>query len=183
ATYLASGLWLGATDLQNLIDRSPFAPPQSALTNAAPPPEAATLEFRGVVNDELGTSYSVFDATANRGYWVREDDPKSQFTVKSYNAQDNVLEIEQNGRPIKLSLKRASMQNAAAVVTTAPRPGMPQPNVPRPGGTPGVNPGSTADTKRLEAVAAEVRRRRELRNAAAAGGGAAQQPPPPAPAQ
>ncbi len=175
ATYFASALGLGAIDLQNLIDRSPFSPPQSANTNAAPPPEAATLEFRGVVTDETGVSYSVFDATANRGFWVREGDPKSQFTVKSYNAQDNLLEIEQNGKPIKLSLKRATTQSGSPVVAAVPRPGMPMP-----GGAPAVNPSSAADTSRLEAVAAEVRRRRALRNAAANG---AQQQPPPKPAQ
>ena len=168
-----SGLGLGAADLQTLIDRSPFAPPQAAAGDAAPPPEAASLEFRGLVTDETGTSYSVFDATANRGFWVREGDPQSQFTVKSYNAQDNLLEIEQNGKPIKLMLKRATTQSGSPVVAAAvPRPGMPQP-----GGAPAVNQNSAADTKRLEAVAAEVRRRRALRNAAA--NGQQQTPPPP----
>ncbi len=160
-------------DLQTLVDRSPFAPPGGPASTEAPP-EAGTLEFRGVVVDESGTAYSVFDATANRGYWVREggDGP---IRVKSYNSQDNLLEIDQNGRSVKLQLKRATIQTGAAIAVSAPRPGNNQARPPQPGGSPSANP--AADARRLEAVAAEVRRRRALRNATAT------QQPPPAPAQ
>ncbi len=165
-----------AADLQTLIARSPFAPaggPQLNLGDA--PAEQSTLEFRGLVIDESGPSYSVFDASQNRGFWIREggDGP---LRVRSYNAQESLLEVEQNGRATKLQLKRASVQNGAA---PAPRPvAAVQPA----GGQPGAVGPSNPDGRRLEAVAAEVRRRRALRNAAAKP--AAEAPaPPPAPAQ
>lgn len=153
---IASTLPLAAIDLQTLVNRSPFAPPQASVDTVSVA-EPGTLEFRGMVVDEAGTAYSVFDATANRGYWLR-DGADGPFRVKNYNAQDSLLEIEQNGRPVKLQLKRATIQAGTAVVA-APRPtGQP--------GTPAVNPNAPADARRLEAVAAEVRRRRALRNAA-----------------
>ncbi|TAG32548.1 MAG: hypothetical protein EAZ36_02110 [Verrucomicrobia bacterium] len=154
---LASTLPLAAIDLQPLVNRSPFAPPKDA-SGAVPLAEPGTLEFRGVVVDESGTAYSVFDAKENRGYWLREGVP-SPFRVTSYRAQDGLLELEHNGRPIKLQLKRATIQ-AGAVITDVPRQA--------------ANPMSPAqvanggDAGRLEAVAAEVRRRRALRNAASA---------------
>lgn len=146
-----------AMDLQTLVDRSPFAPPGTSAGGEAPV-EPGTLEFRGVVVDETGTSYSVFDATANRGYWVSEggDGP---IQVKSYNAQDNILEITQNGRAVKLMLKRATIQAGAAMALAVPRPANTNQT-----GAPAANP--AADAGRLEAVAAEVRRRRALRSAA-----------------
>lgn len=160
---------LGAMDLQTLVDRSPFSPPKSAVAESGTQDQPGTLEFRGMVVDAAGTSYSVFDVTASRGYWLKEGGDGA-IRVKSYSAQDNQLEVEQNGKPVKLQLKRATIQAGAPMVAApAPRPPS-QPGMPQPGGGPGVGrptgePG--ADARRLEAVAAEVRRRRALRNAAA----------------
>lgn len=160
---------LSAADLQTLVDRSPFSPPAGAAATTAAPEVPGTLEFRGIVVDEQGTSYSVFDATASRGYWLREggDGP---IRFKSYNAQDTQLEVEQNGRPVKLQMKRASIAAGAPIAIAPPRPA--SAGSPQPGGGPAVAraPGDPAtDARRLEAVAAEVRRRRALRNAAATG--------------
>lgn len=155
---------LRAVDLQTLVDRSPFAPPGQGTDNAGAAEPQGTLEFRGVVTDEAGTAYSIFDTSTNKGRWVRADDSNSPVQVKGFDAANNTLEIEQNGRPVKLSLKRATIQAGQAV--TAMIPSAPPPQVP------GANPGearradSGADARRLEAVAAEVRRRRALRNAA-----------------
>lgn len=173
--YLLFGLatscaGLAAVDLQTLVDRSPFSPPGLNLTNE-PTVQPGTLEFRGMVVDSEGTAYSVFDVTASRGYWLREgvDGP---FRVKSYNAQDSLLEIEQNGNPVKLQMKRATIQAGAPIAAT-PRPTN---NQARPAGAtgnnanrPATNADPAADARRLEAVAAEVRRRRALRNAATTG--------------
>jgi hypothetical protein len=85
--------------------------------------------------------------------------------VKQYDAASSQLEIEQNGKTLKLPLKRATIAAGPAVVMN-PTPAPQQPN-----GAPNVRPGDPAvDAKRLETVAAEVRRRRALRS----------NPPPPA---
>lgn len=164
---LAAGGASAAVDLQTLIDRSPFAPPGQASGPAAPAEQQGTLEFRGVVTDEAGTAYSIFDASTNKGSWVRAEDAESPIKVRGYDAANGVLEIEQNGQSVQLSLKRATIQAGAPVVMNGP-----------PSGAPGVGPqmrrDNSADSRRLEAVAAEVRRRRALRNASRAQQG---QPP------
>jgi hypothetical protein len=156
---------LSAANLQTLLDRSPFAPSGAAAAAAGPQAEQGTLEFRGMVTDGGGTSYSVFDTTANKGRWVREGDDSGPFKVKSYDAATNTLEIEQDGRATKLSLKRATIQAGAPVSAMMAAPA-PANGVVAPGGgdQKRAEP-AAADARRLEAVAAEVRRRRALRNA------------------
>lgn len=158
-----------AMDLNTLVERSPFAPPGSKGTE----PEVAApsqLEFRGIATDDSGTMFSVYDITANRGYWVREGEAGA-IAVRNFNSADNQIEVEQGGRLLTLKLKRATIQAAAAVAAPPPTA---EPAVVRgPNTRPAANP--AADAQRLEAVAAEVRRRRALRNAAQGGA--------PAPAQ
>ena len=159
-----------AVDLQTLVDRSPFAPtPQAGDASGSSEPQG-TLEFRGMVTDAAGTSYSIFDTTTNKGRWVRAEDSNSPVQVKNFDAASNTLEIEQNGKPVKLPLKRAVIQAGqpiTAMVAPAPSPNGPPQGVPAPGqGGPQAKPDAAADARRLEAVAAEVRRRRALRNTA-----------------
>lgn len=162
----ASAGLVRAVDLQTLVDRSPFAPPGQGPDTAGAAEPQGTLEFRGMVTDEAGTAYSIFDTSTNKGRWVRSDDTNSPVQVKGFDAANNTLEVEQNGRSVKLSLKRATIQAGQAV--NAMIPSAPPPQIP---GNP-ANQGEarksdgTADARRLEAVAAEVRRRRALRNAA-----------------
>jgi hypothetical protein len=149
-------------DLNTLVERSPFAPP--GVVNAEPVNETPSqLEFRGIATDESGTLFSVYDLTANRGYWVREGEAGA-VSVKSFDRDESQIMVEQNGRTVPLKLKRATIQaGAAQMVAAVPAPG----NNPGSGARAVANP--AADAKRLEAVAAEVRRRRALRNAAQAG--------------
>ena len=172
AFAVGAGVARGAVDLQNLVDRSPFAPPGHGA-EVAPPPEQATLEFRGMVTDESGTAYSVFDTSTNKGRWVRADDPNSPIRVRGFDAENATLEVEQNGRLQKLTLKRATIQAGQPITAMVPNVA-PVPGAPRPNGGGEVRRDAGADARRLEAVAAEVRRRRALRNAANPGTG---QPP------
>jgi hypothetical protein len=163
-----------AEGLQNLIDRSPFSP--AAGQN---PTEVATtnsvLEFRGMVSDAEGSSFSVFDTTANKARWLRVGEGDS-FKVKQFDAANNQLEVEQNGKSLKLPLKHVTIAAGPAIVAQprqAPQNGG--------GGPPQANPGSdpAGDANRLQTVAAEVRRRRAMRNTAPPANAA----PAPAPAK
>lgn len=156
-----SGAPLAAADFTTLLQRSPFAPAAGPKLNTG---EAATeqgpLEFRGMAVDESGPAYSVFDTNQGRGFWIREGD-QGPLRVLSFNASESLLEVEQNGQAVTLQLKKATLQNGGAPVpppVVAVKPG---------GQAPAVGP-NNPDGRRLEAVAAEVRRRRALRAAAAA---------------
>lgn len=165
AIGLMSGLVVataaGAVDLQTLLDRSPFAPPGQAAVGATAA-EQGTLEFRGVVTDDGGTAYSIFDASTNKGRWVRAGDESSPIKVRGYDAANGLLEVEQNGRPVQLSLKRATIQAGQPVAVMA--------KVATPGGSSlgssRVRRQAPADARQLEAVAERVRRLRASRVAA-----------------
>ncbi len=144
--------------LQSLVERNPFAP-SGHTSQASTPAEQSTLEFRGVVTDGAGTSYSIFDTSTNKGRWVRAEDTEGPVRVRAYDAGNGTLELEQNGRPLTLTLKRVVIQAGQPVAVAMPNPGA--------GGVVRGADGA-ADARRLEAVAAEVRRRRALRNAAQA---------------
>ena len=170
----APALTVKSEGLQNLIDRSPFAQAAGqSLTDAATP--NSVLEFRGMVSDAEGSSFSVFDTTANKARWLRVGEGDS-FKVKQFDASSNQLEVEQNGKSLKLPLKHVTIMAGPAVVTAPRQP--PQNSV---GIQPQVNTNSdpAADANRLQTVAAEVRRRRAMRNTAAP----ANPPSAPAPAQ
>lgn len=147
-------------DLNTLVERSPFAPPgaKSVEAESAAPSQ---LEFRGIAADDNGTLFSVYDLAANRGYWVREGGD-GVIAVKTFDPAENRLVVEQGGRTLTLSLKRALIQaGATGTVAATPSPG----NAPS-GSNNRTAANPAADAQRLEAVAAEVRRRRALRNAA-----------------
>lgn len=110
--------------------------------------------------------FSVFDMAANRNYWVAEGESKG-VTVRDYDERAHTLSVEHQGRSLTLQLKQSTIQaGAPGMSPQGMHPGMPQPMPPGSPGAP-VAEGGGAETRRLEAVAAEVRRRRALRAASA----------------
>ncbi len=148
-----------AADLQTLVDRPPFSPaPGSAAAKTEAAPE--TLEFRGLVVDERGTTYSLFDVAAKRSYWVREDG-KGSIRFKAFDAEECVLEVEQNGQALTLPLKSATIATAAVSPPTPPvRAGRPVRILSRPAPV-------SAEGARIMKIAEQVRQRRAERQAAA----------------
>jgi hypothetical protein len=140
-----------AADLQTLVDRSPFGQaPRADITVA---PEQSQLEFRGYVREGGALRFSVFDLSANRGYWIAEGESDQPISVRAFDAAASSLQVDHQGRPITLTLKQSSIQSSAPGVTNVPMPR-------------GMDPNNLTDSdsaRRMEAVAAEVRRRRALR--------------------
>jgi hypothetical protein len=158
-----------AVDLQTLVDRSPFAPPGQGGEVAAAEPQG-TWEFRGMATDADGTAYSLFDSSTNKGRWVRAEDAESPVQIKGFDSASNMLDIEQDGRPLRLALKRAVIQAGQAVGEMAPpaQASDQRGSIGRRGAqSQAAKPDPAAQQKRLEAVAEAVRRTRELRQAAA----------------
>src|SRR5690606_28505580 len=124
----------------------------------------APLEFRSLIVEDGRRYFSVFDPSAQRGYWVAEDgaDDQSGITVSTYDDDAHRLVVSRGGRTYELLLKQANIVAGAVPAPVALTNNGSNNNRARPA----VN--TAADARRLEAVAAEVRRRRALRQAAAA---------------
>ena len=154
--FAAASSVLAATDLQPLLDNSPFgkAPVVEEPVVAA---GEAPLEFRSLVVEDDRRYFSVFDPASQRGHWIAEGEEGGDIVFVGYDTEAQQLVVRRGGRSLELPLKRADI--VAGVMPTAAAPNAPPPRQVRPAGQ--------ADARRLEAVAAEVRRRRALRQSAA----------------
>lgn len=140
---------------------SPFLPPASANAPAAATTDAP-LELRGIMADGDDYMFSVFDSAKKTSAWSRLNETGRGFVVKSFDAAHDTVTVENQGRTLTLALKAAKVASAPAVSFH------PQQQQPTPVGGPVVlNPTPADEQRRLEAVAAEVRRRRALREQAA----------------
>ncbi len=158
-----------ATVRAQLASNSPFMGPQASGPG---PTQGAPLEYRGYMVTREGTQYVIYDPARKARAFLKlnERDGNLDVLVKQFDASNDMLTIEYQGRTITLEERKGkivSSGNAAAM----PQPQMPQqqppPNV-MPAVTQSVvvNPTPAEEQRRLEAVAAEVSRRRALREQA-----------------
>jgi hypothetical protein len=158
---LPAGAQTAAPGLPSLVANSPFGSATAPGATAA----AVPLEFRGTFLDGGERFFSVLDPATRRAEWVGLNEPGRAFTVKAYNAEQESITVEFQGRPLELKLHaaRVAAAPAASVAAAAPTAGP----------TPPQALPSTGEAQRLAQVAEEIRRRRALRQQA-------QQNPPPA---
>ncbi|GAB5562494.1 MAG: hypothetical protein SynsKO_41410 [Synoicihabitans sp.] len=158
----------GAVVLSAQTPRSPFMPKVETVQEAAPEVvENAEYQFCGVFGDGEDKRFLIFNVSSNRSSWLRlsQEGPDELF-VDAYDAEQGTVNIRQGGRALTLGLQAATINGSAPrTVVAAP--------VPLAGNTTDlettvrVNPTPADERRRLEAVAAEVRRRRAARAAAA----------------
>ena len=172
---LAVAAWAG----EPVATRSPFLP--AATTGPAAPTEGAPLQFHGYISTSEGVQYRIYDPARKAGEWVKLNETNSNLGVvlKQFNGEQDTITVEHQGRTLTLAARKAKIVSAGAVPQILPAPA----NVARP--MPAavtqavvVNPTQADESRRLEAVAAEVARRRTLREQAAQqiGQGVAPQP-------
>lgn len=168
--------------------RSPFQPEGTAGPVAPPPTIGAPLELRGIVSTKSGFLYGIFDPTKRQSAWVKMNDTGSDFAVRSHDEANDTVTVDYQGRVMTLALKSAKVESMAPLPSPAQVNShrTPMPSQPMQQTQPSINPTAADEARRLEGVAAEVRRRRMLRQAAAQNGGQGaqpqmQQPPMPAP--
>jgi hypothetical protein len=166
---LALALGLGCTgavaavSLDGLAAKSPFMPQQEEA--AAPVvTEGAAIEFRGLIATKDGVLFGLYDRSRNLGAWVGEKEKGAEFVVQGYDAANDLVTVDYQGRKFTLPLSASRIGTAAPSPVAVVRPSGPSIS----GGSVSARP-AQADATRLESVAAEVRRRRALRQAALSG--------------
>lgn len=168
-----SGDW--ATARAQLSATSPFLPPDQPAAPVAVT-ENAPIEFRGVLVIGNRQQFNFFDPSKRSSVWVEMGDTQSPFLVRSYDAGSDNVTVEYGGRVMTLTLEKPKIAGASGggspMPLSAAMPGRP------PEGSPPVvlNPTPADEARRLETIAAEVRRRRLMRQQAAQQG---QQSSPP----
>lgn len=162
--------------LQNLITNSPFGTAAAANVNGLP---TGPLEFRGTFVDGGERFFSLLDPATRRSEWVGLNEAGRAFTVKSYDAEREVIIVDFQGRTHDLKLHAARISALPPVqMNNTPPPA--NANAARPAVGPGP---STSEAQRLAQVAEEIRRRRALRQQAQQGAVSGPAPGPPTPAQ
>jgi hypothetical protein len=153
ALAVPAGAETAAPGLPSLVANSPFG----STAVSGPTAAAAPLEFRGTFLDGGERFFSVLDSSTRRAEWVGLNEPGRAFTVKAYNAEQESITVEFQGRPLELRLHSARIAAAPAAPAVAA--------VPAVGPPPQALP-STGEAQRLAQVAEEIRRRRALRQQA-----------------
>lgn len=168
---LAPGANSASAALSDLVSNSPFVPPGGSASSA-PVDDNAAIELRGIVQVGNEIHFGIFDASKNRGEWVRLNQTADSVTVTSYDAASDRVVVRHNGRELTLALKEAKIVSSPPpqAVANAPQGGPPQPS--REAQANGAS-SVTSSAERLERVAEEIRRRRALRAQA----GSPAQPP------
>jgi hypothetical protein len=158
---IATSVSAASISLDGLVSNSPFMPPKQEEAAAPVVTEGAAVEFRGMIATDAGMLFGLYDRTKNVGAWVRQDDTSGDFKVSSYDAGNDLVTVDYQGQRFTLPLS-SSKVNAAA-----PSP-LPVANTAQTGGNrvTAVPGGRGDEQRRLENVAAEVRRRRALRQSA-----------------
>ncbi len=147
--------------------RNPFlrkSEEAAAAPAAAAPVENAQLQFCGTYGSGDARRFLIFNVSKNRSVWLDEgEEGPDGEVIQSYDPQSGAVQVSHNGQSLNLALQ-------VATISGAPRPTGPMPTAAQAQTalqtTVKVNPTPADERRRLEAVAAEVRRRRAMRQAA-----------------
>jgi hypothetical protein len=168
-SIVATLFTFGVAHAANTIStRSPFMP-TVATPEAAPEQQGPTnIEWCGIMEMNGERYFGLTETEKSRSAWLRLNEEGRGFSVKNFTEVGPTLTVTFNSQTHTLRMKEAKV----GVLPPGSFPATPV-AVNRPGaaGGPGA-PAVSADAdqqRRLEAVAAEVRRRREMRAAAASG--------------
>jgi hypothetical protein len=170
---LAAMAATAASAVADLAQSSPFMP-SSLAASAAKGGPAGPVELRGVMSTSDGTEYCIYDTVKRTSAWVGLNEPGNAFVVKSADPNGESVTVEFQGRTVNLELRTGKVVSGG---TAAPQQGSMV--FDRSSITQSVvlNPSPADEQRRLDAVAAEVRRRRQERERASQAAAAAPQAP------
>lgn len=158
----------------SISTNSPFLPRAGQGITATT--ENTPVELRGLMEKDengVGPIFGFYDTIKKQAVWVKLNEQPKDFPimVRAYDAANQAVTVDYQNRSLNLRFEAAKIIAAPVMAAAAgPARPMPAPGQPAVGQAP-----SPEDTRRLEAVAAEVARRRQARQAAQQ----QQQPPPP----
>jgi hypothetical protein len=117
----------------NLLENSPFLAPESVARTAQ---QTAPLELRSIVKEGGQYEFSLYDSVKKQSTWVHLNEPGSGFLVKTFDAANNAVTVEQHNRTYTLALKEAKIVALVATIQS------PVPNsAPLPPQVEGILPG------------------------------------------
>jgi hypothetical protein len=179
---LASGL---STFGQDAPEKSPFLPEgYQVQAKPAGPPEpspVARYELRSIMVLGGVHTFSLFDTTTSKGFWINLDETVEGVSISDYKKSDESVLVRSAGHERRLKLKEAQI---VALLVTPPKPQTSAPESPQarrqvPSGPPTTIPGPPPDgvpsraainnlsdeevRSRMQKVAEEIRRRRAMR--------------------
>jgi hypothetical protein len=137
-----------------LAASSPFLPPNLTGSDAPAGGPSGPVELRGIMATSEGSAYCIYDSTKKTSTWVGLNEKGNEFVVRSADAAGDSITVDYQGRNLRLVLRTAKVASLGNLPSGGP-PG-------NPALTSSVvfNPTPADEQKRLDAVAAEVRRRR-----------------------
>jgi hypothetical protein len=176
----AAVIGLPVSAASNLLENSPFLPPNSSGAAAR---EAAPLELRSIIRVGGDYEFSLYDTVKRQSTWAKLNESGHDFVIKAYDADRETVTVEQQNRTYRLILKEAKIvplniipvANQPPSIATLPpttAPGGPRGQTgttavaDRSQGQPGSQP--TLTPEQLRNLEADINRRRELRRQAAA---------------
>ncbi|MDB6169679.1 MAG: hypothetical protein JWM88_2543 [Verrucomicrobia bacterium] len=143
-----------------LAPSSPFLPPSAA---GAPATENNPLELRGILVDDGGYRFSLFDPSRHTGTWARLNESGHDFVIRAHDAARDIITVDYQGRVLTLPLRTAKV---VVVAPPAPNAGGGPQLQPGPAGSgPNVvlNPTPADEVARFNRVKEEIARRRAAR--------------------
>jgi hypothetical protein len=90
----------------NLLDNSPFLPPDAAAHAAQ---QTASLELRSILEEGGKYEFSLYDPARKQSTWVGLNEAGNSFSVKAFDAANNIVTVEQHSRTYTLALKEAKI--------------------------------------------------------------------------
>jgi hypothetical protein len=171
---LAASAALAGALRADLAQASPFLPPNSPLAAGGAGGPSGPVELRGMMPTDQGIECLIYDTAKKTSVWVAPNESGYDFVVKSVNAANDTATVFYQGRSMQLELRAAKVASAGTAQPGAPGNPVVAPNAP------GI-PTAADEQRRLDAVAAEVRRRRLEREKAFQTPGST--PPPATPAR
>jgi len=149
-----------------LVKNSPFLPegyqpprpPDRTPPRPTRPPEERPLdklEFRSIAKLSGETTFSLFDPTEKRGFWLTVNQSEGGFTLVEYKEKEDSVVVRHDGRTRVIPLRESKVVAIADAPATRPAP------------TPTAAPAAEAANpeERMQNLAEEIRRRREIRRA------------------